>query len=275
VGYVKMDGETGTVPIAFDNYQVEAYSMTVEIFCERTQFALEQWALKTFAAIEEAFAAKQTAYRQALSAAQAEAATAAYGRSPGLNAEIINSELRKQCLTLVTGQEFEGFGALEMSSEGYAEPNLERTEQQMPYVRFFEQAFEWEHITYTFHPYFWGWKQAWRKRMLLDDTDPTFAGFLRAGAARVVFPVRPGFEEAVLHYLETGQIWGGGPPPTLNSELYVSIVKEIQEAEGAPGEELPEGEPWPVVLPTTLVRLRPHDDLPEWEKVGEQWKAAN
>jgi hypothetical protein len=89
-----------------------------------------------------------------------------------------------------------------------------------------------------------------------------------------VFPVRPGFEEAVLHYLETGQIWAGGPPPTVNSELYVPIVKEIEEAEGAPGEEVAEGEPWPVILPTTLVRLRPHDDLPEWEKAGEHWKEA-
>jgi hypothetical protein len=274
-GYFEMQGETGTVPIAFDMYEVESYAITVEVFCQRTTHALEAWRLKTFTAIQEAYLAKQTAYRQALSAAQAEAATAAYGRSPGLNAEVINSELRKQCLTLVTGQEFEGFGALELSPEGYAEPNLTRTAQQMPYVRFFEQAFEWEHITYTLYPYFWGWKQAWSKRMLLDDSDPSFAAFLRAGAARVVFPVRPGFEEAVLHYLETGEIWSGGPPPTVNSELYVPIVKEIQEAQGAPSEEAPEGEPWPVVLPTTLVKLRPDNDLPEWKKVAEQWTPVN
>lgn len=274
LGYYGMQGETGTVPVAFDSYEIEAYAATVEIFCERTQHALEAWRVKTFAAITEAYVAKQTAYRQAMSALQAEAATAAYGRNPALNSEIINSELRKQCLTLVTGQEFDAFGALEMS-DGYAQPNLTRTAEQMPYVRFFEQAFEWEHITYAFYPYFWGWKRAWSKRMLLEDSDPSFAEFLRAGAARVVFPVRPGFEEAVLHYLETGQIWGGGPPPTVNSELYVPIVKEIQEAEGAPGEEVPEGEPWPVVLPTTLVRLRPNNDLPEWKKAGEEWVAAN
>jgi hypothetical protein len=274
LGYYEMHGETGLVPVAFDSYEIETYAATVEIFCERTQHALEAWRVKTFAAIMEAYVAKQTAYRQAMSALQAEAATAAYGRNPALNSEIINSELRKQCLTLVTGQEFDAFGALEMS-DGYAQPNLTRTAEQMPYVRFFEQAFEWEHITYALYPYFWGWKRAWSKRMLLEDSDPSFAEFLRAGAARVVFPVRPGFEEAVLHYLETGQIWSGGPPPTVNSELYVPIVKEIQEAEGAPGEEVPEGEPWPVVLPTTLVSLRANSDLPEWKKVDEEWVAAN
>jgi hypothetical protein len=274
-GYYNMAGETGSVPIAFDMYQVEAYSMTIEIFCQRTEHAMQAWRLKTFAAIEQAFVAKEADYRQALSQAQAEAASAAYGRNPEINAQLINAELRKQCLTLVTGQEFEGFGALELSPEGFAEPNIARTAQQMPYVRFFEQAFEWDRITYTLHPYFWGWKQAWGKRMLLEDTDPKFAAFLRAGAARVVFPVRPGFEDAILHYLETGEIWNGGPPPEVNSPLYVPIVKEIQEAEGAPGEEVPDGEPWLVRLPTTLVRLRPNDDLPEWKKEGEEWVPAN
>jgi hypothetical protein len=274
-GFYDMSGETGTVPLAYDMWKIETYAMTVEVFCRRTDRALTAWKLKTHASILQAYVAKEAAYRQALSEAQAAAATAAYGRNPGLNAQLINNELRKQCLTLVTGQEFEAFGALEMSSEGFAEPNLARTAEQMPYVRFFEQAFEWERITYTLYPYFWGWKKAWNKRILLDDTDPAFAAFLRAGAARVVFPVRPGFESAILHFLETGEIWNGGPPPDVNSALYVPIVKEIQEAQGAPGDEVPQGDPWLVHLPTTLVRLRPNDDLPEWQKVNEEWVPSN
>jgi hypothetical protein len=30
-----------------------------------------------------------------------------------------------------------------------------------------------------------------------------------------------------------------------------------------------------VRLPTTLVRVRPNDDLPAWQKVGETWEPAN
>jgi len=55
-----------------------------------------------------------------------------------------------------------------------------------------------------------GWKPGWKNKFLLDDVDPQFGAFLRAGAARVVFPVRPCFEAALLHYLETGEIWNGG-----------------------------------------------------------------
>jgi hypothetical protein len=266
-----MNSETGSLPLAWDFYGIESFAMTIELFCRRTATAMEAWRLKTHATIMQAYVAKLAAYRQALAEAQAAAATAAYGRNPGLNAQLINDELHKQCLTLVTGQQFEAFGALETSPDGFAQPNLGRTSEQMPYVRFFEQAFEWERITYALYPYFWGWKPAWGKRMQLDDTDPAFAAFLRAGAARVVFPVRPGFESAVLHFLETGEIWEGGPPPDVNSALYVPIVKEIQEAQGAPGDEVAQGDSWPVRLPTTLVKLRPDDDLPTWEKVNGQW----
>jgi hypothetical protein len=147
----------------------------------------------------------------------------------------------------------------------------------MPYVRFFEQAFEWEHIVYFFYPYFWGLKKAWNNRMLLDDVDPPFADFLRAGAVRVVVPVRPGFGAAVAHYLGTpdGQIWNGGPPPDIGDSLYLPIIKEIEEATGAPGSETPVGDPWEVRLPTTLVRIRPNNDLPSWHKVGESWQPDN
>lgn len=275
-GYVDMSDETGSVPLAYEAYQVEVLSATVEVFCERTERAMEAWQIKMHAAILQAYMAKKQAYDQALAQAKAAAGVVIAGRNPGFNARLIADELRKQCLTLLTAQQFDAFGALELSPQGFAQPNLSRTDVQMPYVRFFEQAFEWEHIQYFYYPYFWGWKSAWHKHMLLDDVDPRFSDFLRAGAARVVFPVRPGFEAAVVHYLETGEIWNGGPPPDISSSLYVSIVKEIQEATGAPGSEVPVGDPWLVHLPTTLVRLRPNNDLPEWKKdASEGWMPVN
>jgi hypothetical protein len=273
--YMDMAGETGSVPVAWEVQQVETLAATIEVFCERTEQAFAAWQIKVHAAITQAYLAKVQAYQQAVAQAAAAAETVIAGRNPTFNARLVGMELRKQCLTLITAQQFDAFGALELSAEGYAQPNLSRTEAQMPYVRFFEQAFEWEHIVYFFYPYFWGWKPAWKNRMLLDDTDPDFADFLRAGAARVVFPVRPGFEAAVVHYLETGEIWSGGPPPDITGSLYVPIIQEIEQSTAAPGSEVPVGDPWEVHLPTTLVRIRPKDDLPEWKKDGENWVPAN
>jgi hypothetical protein len=273
--YVGMAGEIGSVGVAYDAHHVQVMSAAIEIFCTRTERAMTAWQLKTHAAITQAYQAKTQAYEQALSQARTGAEAVIAGRNPRFNRTLMSNELRRQCVTLITGQQFDSFGALELSPEGYAQPSLSRTADQMPYVRFFEQAFEWEHLVYYFYPYFWGWKPGWKNRLVLDDSDPDFADFLRAGAARVVFPVRPGFEAAVVHYLETDEIWNGGPPPDITSPLYVPIVKEIQEATGAPGDEQPVGDPWEVRLPTTLVRLRPNDDLPAWNKVGETWQPLN
>ena len=89
-------------------------------------------------------------------------------------------------------------------------------------------------------------------------------------------PVRQGFEVALTHYLETGEIWNGeGEPPVINSPLYVPIITEIQERTGASQGEIAVGDPWPTRLPTPLVILRSEDNLPEWERVdptGWEWQ---
>lgn len=273
--YFDMSGEVGSVPVAYYAYGVRGFAVTIEIFCERTERAMTAWKLKAHAAITGAYKARLQAYESEVAEAAAAAGVTISGRNPLWNLRIITTELRKQCITMLTGQQFDSFGALEVSATGDAQVSLARVDAQMPFIRFFEQAFEWEHMVYSFYPYFWGWKPAWHNRMLLDDVDSTFADFLRAGAGRVVFPVRPGFEAAVIHYLETGQIWDGGPPPDISSSMYIPIVKEIQEAQGAPGGEVAVGDPWLVRLPTTLVKLRADDALPAWSKVGEAWQPVN
>ncbi len=95
-------------------------------------------------------------------------------------------------------------------------------------------------MTYLFYPYFWGKRKAtWEGVTWIDkitgiqDVDPLFEKFLKAGAVRVTVPVRPGFEEAIQNYVSTGQIWNGDEKPTLDDPLYVSIVEEIQQQQGA------------------------------------------
>jgi hypothetical protein len=125
---------------------------------------------------------------------------------------------------------------------------------------------------FFFYPYFWGRKPNWRQRALLEDVDPMFAEFLKAGAARIVVSVRPGFEQAVAHFLDTGEIWNGADLPPITSPLYVSIIEEIRERDEAPGAEVAQGDPWDVRVPTTLVRLRDKPSLPEWQKNAQgEW----
>jgi hypothetical protein len=195
-----------------------------------------------------------------------QAANEIQGRNPVENRMIERTELKKQAISVFTAQHFDLFGAISYSTQGYPQALLSEAEAEGRYVRFFEQAFEWEHMTYLFYPYFWGRKANWATRALLQDVDPQFADFLKAGSGRLVVPVRPGFEAAIAHFMDTGEIWEGADPPTLTSPLYVSIIDEIKERTQAPGAELAQGDPWDVKLPTTLVKLRPDNSLPVWTK---------
>lgn len=117
-------------------------------------------------------------------------------------------------------------------------------------------------MTYTFYPYYWAKKDNWVTEALRDDTVPTFASLLRAGAARVVVPVRPGFENAMSLYLATGIIWNGTQVPQVGDPLFVSIIQEIQEQLDADTGATPEGKPWEVTVPTSLVILQESGELP-------------
>ena len=63
-----------------------------------------------------------------------------------------------------------------------------------------------------------------------------------------------------------GELWNGGPLPTISSSLYLPIAAEIAERLGQPDGQIPQGDPWDVRLPTTLVKLRKDDSLPTWTK---------
>lgn len=131
-------------------------------------------------------------------------------------------------------------------------------------IQFLEQAFEWQQISYVLYPYFWGrlpekWFDAQR---YLDEEDPLFARFLQAGAVRVLVAARPGFEMAVMHYLRTRQPWNGGPAPSLDDPLYVAVHEELRDQQDDLNGAEPYGDPWDVVVPTSLVYLQSDDRLP-------------
>jgi hypothetical protein len=270
-----LDNERGALPIAVTTLFVASYAVTIEIECLRDDRLLEKWRLDTHAAIMQAYLKLKSDYEEKLAAAVAQQGIEIEGRNPLENRLIERAELKKHCISLLTAQHFDLFGSILESPGTFPRIDFDEAAAEGRYIRFFEQAFEWENMTYVFYPYFWGRKSKWLDRILLRDIDPVHAEFLKSGAARAVAPVRPGFESAVLHFLDTGNIWEGGDLPEIGNPLYVDILEEIKERLQAPGDEIPVGEPWEIRLPTTLVRLRPDSTLPRWEKDEEgNWRAV-
>jgi Type II secretion system (T2SS), protein G len=88
-------------------------------------------------------------------------------------------------------------------------------------VKFVHDAIEWENLLYFLYPYFWGSEDQGKSKLLFSHPDPEHEKFLRAGYARVVVTVRPGFEEAFTRLAETGSLDSTIQTP------YVSVAENI------------------------------------------------
>ncbi len=261
-----LNDETDSIPLALVTDLVGDVAVAVKIKCQRTARAMLKWRLETHAKLTTAYKARLAEYEEKIAALEVQAGVAIRGRNPLLNLELMNDELKKHCITIMTEQHFDLFDAITTGSFGVPQIDIFENAAEGPYVRFFEQAFEWEQMTWLTYPYFWGRKSRWGERIAYEDADPIFNQFLKAGYCRVVVPVRPGFEGAIDHFMHYGEVWNGGPLPPISSELYLPIADEIAERLDRPGDEVPQGAPWLVRIPTTLVHLRPDDKLPKWSQ---------
>ncbi|MET0522138.1 MAG: hypothetical protein ABW156_09220 [Jiangellaceae bacterium] len=144
----------------------------------------------------------------------------------------------------------------------YPVPKLPEARAKGRYVQFLEQAFEWQQLSYICYPYFWASPPAWIELMSRsDDADPFLTAFLQAGSVRVLVAVTPAHDDAVLHYLATGEPWDGGPGPVIGDPLYLPLYEELRRQQDDLANAVPDGDSWTFTLPTSLVYLE-HSSTP-------------
>lgn len=261
-----LSGETGSVPFAMCTDKVGDIALAVEIICKATPRAYELWQHETHALLVDAYRARQSEYEAKLAALESEAPATIASRTAARNFELMATELKRACISILTEQDFGLFSSMSDGPDGLPNINFPEASAEGAYARFFEQAFEWSNMSWVTYPYFWGRRSRWADLLSIQDSDWAFEEFLRAGAARVVVPVRPGFEAAVDHFRLFGEPWFGGPLPTVTDDLYLPIGDEMAERLGRAGNEAKSGDPWDVRVPTDLIKLRPDGSLPAWTK---------
>ena len=217
------------------------------------------------------------------------------GQSEEYNRDLVITELRRQCLAMLTRDfdadtsddlltDWATMGKRQITI-GYERLNVDVTAvdgtkvatvgftenyQTVPYpltdlpaargkgryIQFLEQAFEWNRLGWVCYPYFWSTTPKWMELMgRLDDADPNFTAFLRAGAVKVLVAVSPAYDDAALHFLATREPWEGGPAPVIGDPLYLPMFEELHEQQDDLYGGVPDGEPWEFTLPTSLVYL--------------------
>lgn len=263
-GNLILQNITGKVPISVHSGKTY-YAVNVVVECALTKKAYAEWQLSVFTKIMQQYQDSVALYNFEVQRIDQEARNAVESKITGYNPErnriIEKNELKKAAIKFLTASRFDEFDSMieHFSELGYPDFDFQEAIDEGKFIRFFEQAFEWDNITYFHYPYFWGRKENWLQVLHMEDNDPKFSDFLKAGATRVVVPVRPSFTKAMLHYQSNGEIWAGQDLPDLDDELHLSIVEEIQDSQtNYEGE--PVGEPWIVKLPTNLIRLNASTD---------------
>ena len=248
------------VTLKLDMKNVYDFNVTGSLSYAVSPTEFSAWQERCFAALQAAYNRQYDAYERDLAAGQqnkdddaptAKSESPRYGASPSENRGTERQELKRSAIDMLNqpfghpvGRDFLDAGPCKV-------PEIRQDHQWDVYashVKFFEQAFEWDGMAYTFYPYYWADRCDWEAKLLLTcPSDPTFAAFLQSGMARVVVAARPGFEDAVNYYFETGDIWNGGDLVIdTDDDLYVSIAEELQEIEGFVEDE------WETRVPTTL-----------------------
>lgn len=241
----------------------KAFAATVDIACRLTAEGFAKWQHETYAAIMEAYQNKKADYDDKLAQLAIQKGPQILGRNPLENLRLERDELKKLALMMLMHSSYLDINSYYAGAEPFM--NISKACVNGAKIRFFENAFEWNNATWVFYPYFWSRHARWISALHLADPDPDFAAFLRAGAARLQVPVRPGFERAVAYYSQTGQIWEGNDVPLIGDDLYVPIVEEITENLGKLDEGVPyppDSQPWEVTVPTSLVVVQDLEEIP-------------
>lgn len=246
--FVQLDKYQDSIPVAAHFYHIWSGIVNVTLQLILKPEAYEKWQLETFNKIITAYEAQMESYNEKLS--NWKSTMIENSQKPtSYFREIENTFLKKGCISYLAGHANMGNIDFVKSGNSFSDFQVTNTSELDSYtakVKFFEQAFEWNLMSYFFYPFYWANKSRWEQLFNNTHDDELFKNFIKAGMARVLVSVRPGFEQAVAIYMETGQIWNGGQVPTINDDLYISIVEEFKTPEYSIEEV------WETKIPSTL-----------------------
>ena len=258
-------GITGNVKASFHYERTRSYTLNFVFVATLTAERLLEWQTEIYddiLAVYEADLAEYRAAREEVNDAREEVPPPPdYGTgSTATNRATEKREIKRQAIEMLTRQFAFGVGADYLTPDTCRIPVLDvqpdpkgpNWREYAAHVKFFEQVFDWELMSYLFYPYYWADRCDWPDLIQIKNPgDTTFEAFLQSGMARVVVPVRRGFERALNYYFQTGLINNGGNLVLDTSDdLYLSIDEELRETKGTVEKT------WETRLPTALTIIQ-------------------
>jgi len=225
-------GKTGKLFLGYGVRDVWAAEIKVNLTLKLKDEVRQQWQYKVWAAIRDAAMARYSSHLEILKD-RLDRLTQAVGSQDSLSLrKVEREEVMKGVLRWLLGSNLQ-FGS--PTSETLYDPTTQTIDPRTwadvlsygEFIKFLHNAIEWENMVYFLYPYFWSHVQSWELRKYLDHPDPIHKAFLRAGAARVVLTIRPGFEQAFTKLLQLGSFYDALQTEGLDHP-YVTIAEEMQ-----------------------------------------------
>ncbi|WP_241775181.1 hypothetical protein [Chryseobacterium sp. ERMR1:04] len=252
---------TGSYPYEYQGVGVDSFNVSFIFECELSDDYMLAWKTENFNVIikayEEAYKNFQEEQKK-LDTEQKEKEAESKDKQGNYYRYMEHDTLKHNCIAYLLQDYLTSLGQATTNGaddntkmdnfQVYLSENLDK---YTALAKFMEQAFEWEIMDYTFYPYYWANRKSWQEFYLTESMDPLFRSFLQAGMARIIVTVKPGFENAVQFFLETGLIWNGGAVPVIGDPMYMSIVEEMRQPTGEA-----QGKYWITRVPTTLTILQ-------------------
>ncbi|HWU89497.1 MAG TPA: hypothetical protein VN253_19685, partial [Kofleriaceae bacterium] len=255
---LQLGGELGTVqvllltsgPLASPPVELEPVQLSVEIVAEPSATAMDAWRLRTYQAIQAAYAAQLDAWGQG----GGDDAAASPVMQPRFGWRAIERrEIQRGAFDLLFQTLHERTGGDDNPSGWPRDIDVAQPRQ----LQFFERTFEWRELSYRFIQ---GGRQRERAAAGRGAVgDERFLEFLEAKWAQLLVPVNPHEAMAVLYFLASGMLWEGDAAWIPAHQADVALVSELKKLRPGPRELRRVGEPWEVVVPTTISVLQDGD----------------
>lgn len=227
--------------------------VSVRARCEPTPNHWAQWQIATYNALSEAARAATTRYYRRIGERPL-----MVQRPPQLNRSIERKALKNDCLAVLLYRQHTLTGESGWAPGSPPHPVAEEIFAQPRYLQFFDEILEWNEMSYSFYGSSDDPDGGAMPLLPSGQQDGLFSAFLEAQVARVLVPARTERTLAMLYFLSSGMTWFGSDDYVAVDPADAALVLDFLQAQQT---EKPAktviGEPWEVVVPTTMRVLDP------------------
>jgi hypothetical protein len=198
----------GQITILFVTQFAASGTLKIGATVVPSESTMESWRLACWTIIRDSAAARAAQHRSYLRERQGALQKQIAGDDP---VRLRRTE-REAIMRSVLEWLFPGFQdassvLANLPSPGYLDPGTwQQLMQYGEYIKFVQTAIDWDNVIVFLYPYFWDTIWHEQEKLFLNHPDPVHREFLRAGAARVILAIQPGFEEQVVTLLDQGQL---------------------------------------------------------------------